>query len=180
MMVPGILDSHVHFNSIDKIKETKDFFTSCNIDRFCIVSPASPSGGNSNPQALCFKATYPSETYIMGGLDYSNVMCYSTKERRKVLKPQLMRMLAIGFDGVKILETDDEFYMPEGDANVLSEKDRIIIGIKLPVSVLEKIYKKNFQHIVGKKPKPIDIEKAIKESGRISGILTRQFNVRKN
>ena len=352
IVFPGMLDSHVHFNNIEKIKETKDFFTSCNIERFCIVSPASLSGINSNSQALCFKATYPSETYIMGGLDYSGITRYSKNEMRKNLKQQLIRMLAIGFDGVKILETkpnffrqmpfkidepeyekffetveeervpivwhvvdppefwdrkkihpvalkrgwgyfskgypsydeirqrvhrvlskfsnlkiifahfyflsqnldeavevlekfmsvnfditpgaemyvnfssmpdearkffikyqdrivfgtdisvgrqfdrkgagekiafmrkfletDDEFYMPEGDINFLSETDRIIRGIKLPVSVLEKIYEKNFHRIVGKKPAPIDMEKALQECDRIGDILARQFNVREN
>jgi len=106
----GIIDSHVHFDDILSIKKTRSFFDNCGIDKLCIVSIPDAKMGNSNPQALCFKMMYPSETYIMGSLYYAHIERYCLKDRKKRLKEQLIKMIETGFDGVKILETKPNLF----------------------------------------------------------------------
>jgi len=68
-----IINAHVHFENISLIRETKEFFQGLAIEKLNIVSPARPDRVNSNPQAICFKAMYPGDIYISGGLDYSGI-----------------------------------------------------------------------------------------------------------
>lgn len=131
-----IVNSHVHFESISLIKETFDFFQTLNVEKLGIVSYADPGRANSNPQAICFKAAYPEDVYIMGGLDYTGLKSHSKGKIEKELADQLQRMMEIGFDGVKLLETKPTMYtkMPfDIDSSVynsffaLLEKDQIPI-----------------------------------------------------
>ncbi|MCM8759139.1 MAG: amidohydrolase family protein [Candidatus Omnitrophica bacterium] len=110
MYILKILDAHIHFGNISRINETRKFFHSCGIDKICIVSSTSLSLGNSNPQALCFKATFPQDTYIMGAIDYTGITKYCQKNIRKILKQQLLKLMETGFDGVKILETKPNLF----------------------------------------------------------------------
>ncbi len=71
----------------------------------------------------------------------------------------------------RFLETEGRFHMPAGDMNFLSEPEKILRGIKLPLSVLRKIYSKNFERIVGKRPAKIDKQLAIDECKRIGDEL---------
>lgn len=73
MAKPKIINAHVHFEYIPLIKETKEFFQEIDITGLNIVNPARLDRVNSNPQAICFKAMYPDEIYISGGLDYSGI-----------------------------------------------------------------------------------------------------------
>ncbi|MCX7704892.1 MAG: amidohydrolase family protein [bacterium] len=352
MPILQVLDSHVHFGNISRIKETKRFFATNDIDKICIVSSPSLSLINSNPQALCFKATFPSDIFIMGGLDYFGITKLQLKNRKKFLVKQLLKMMETGFDGLKILETkpnlfklmpfkidepeyydffeilqekkfpivwhvadppefwdrqkihplalkrgwgyfskgfpsyeeirqkvsrvlsnfphlkiifahfyflsqnldeaadvlekhqevnfditpgaemyinfsqrpeatrnffikyqdrivfgtdtsitekfdrrgtrekisfmkrfletEDVFHMPKGDINFLSQPDKPIKGIKLPFSVLRKVYRKNFMEIVGRKPKKIDMNSAIEECVRIGKEVESRFPKNKN
>ena len=101
-----IVDSHVHFRNISFIKETYRFFTKeLGIKKLNLLSYAKPRAVNSNPQIICFKAVYPETTYIMGGLDYSQTKGLSDKKIASNLVTQLERLIRIGFDGVKLLET---------------------------------------------------------------------------
>jgi len=99
-----IVNGHLHFENISLIKETKDFLSTLDIGKLAIVSYAKFEKVNSNPQAICFKTVYPEETYILGGLDYSNVSKYP-RDTEKELAKQLLKMIEIGFDGIKLLET---------------------------------------------------------------------------
>lgn len=122
-----IIDAHVHFENILLIKETFDFFHMLGVEKLGILSLARPprlkyeAGGsdsfttrllrgvNGNPQAICFKAMHPTNTYIMGGLDYTDVDKHSWKRVEKMLAEQALRMMKIGFDGVKLIETKPIF-----------------------------------------------------------------------
>lgn len=104
-----IVDAHVHFENISLIRETKEFFHKLEIEKLNIVSPARPDRVNSNPQAICFKAMYPEDTYISGGLDYSGIKGKSDREIEKSLGEQVSRLKKIGFDGIKILETKPNY-----------------------------------------------------------------------
>lgn len=72
------------------------------------------------------------------------------------------------------LETDEEFLMPEGDENFLRIEGRIQ-GIKLPESVLKKIYFQNFLSIVGEKPSSLNISAGKEECHRIGEILETKY-----
>ena len=48
-----------------------------------------------------------------------------------------------------------------------------LIGLKLPDHVTRKIYFENFERIVGEKPKPLDLEEAIKECERLAGLVSK-------
>lgn len=109
MAKPKIINAHVHFEYIPLIKETKEFFQEIDITGLNIVSPARLDRVNSNPQAICFKAMYPDEVYISGGLDYSGIEGKSDKEIDKILGDQVIKLKEIGFDGIKILETKPSY-----------------------------------------------------------------------
>lgn len=105
----SIINAHVHFENISLIKETKEFFQELKIDKLNIASPARPDRVNSNPQAICFKAMYPEDIYICGGLDYSGIDGKSDREIEKLFEDQVSRLREIGFDGIKILETKPNY-----------------------------------------------------------------------
>jgi len=76
------------------------------------------------------------------------------------------------------LETDEEFSVGPTDKNFLARPDTVK-GIKLPESVLEKIYRLNFLRIVGDKPKVLNIPLAKKECHRIGRVLEKKYNYSK-
>lgn len=104
-----IINAHVHFENISFVRETKEFFHELGIEKLNIVSPARPDRVNSNPQAICFKAMYPEDIYISGGLDYSGIEGKSDGEIEKYLGDQVSRLKDIGFDGIKLLETKPNY-----------------------------------------------------------------------
>jgi len=71
------------------------------------------------------------------------------------------------------LETDEEFPVPPSADSLLGQPEAPLKGMKLPPSVLEKIYAKNFERIAGKKPKELNLKAAIAECRRIGKIATR-------
>ncbi len=60
------------------------------------------------------------------------------------------------------LETEDTFRVPEAADFLLGQPDDgIIHGLRLPETVLEQIYHKNLHKLIGKKPQPLSVDKAI-------------------
>ncbi|MDH7602279.1 MAG: amidohydrolase family protein [Armatimonadota bacterium] len=56
----------------------------------------------------------------------------------------------------RFLETDDEFRVPEGADELLGPpEDGVIRGLRLPAEVLEMIYHRNFERIVGEHPRAL-------------------------
>jgi len=100
-----IINGHIHFENISLIKQTFDFFHMLGVEKLGIVSLIDLKKVNNNPQAICFKAMYPQDTYIMGGLDYTDIDKYSRRKAGEVLADQVSKMMKIGFDGVKLIET---------------------------------------------------------------------------
>ncbi|MCX7012877.1 MAG: amidohydrolase family protein [Candidatus Sumerlaeota bacterium] len=99
-----IVNSHVHFETLSLIGETREFLRSLSMQAYGLVSCARPGKVNENPQAICFKASYPEETYIFGALDYSHAASGGAAVQRD-FETQLTRLMRIGFDGVKLIET---------------------------------------------------------------------------
>lgn len=130
-----IVNGHLHFENISLIKKTKDFLSTLDIEKLAIVSYAKLEKVNSNPQAICFKAIYPEETYILGGLDYSSVN-KDSQDMEKELANQLLKMIEIGFDGIKLLETKPD------------------ISKSMPFSIDDSVYN-NFFFLLEEKRVPI-------------------------
>jgi len=59
------------------------------------------------------------------------------------------------------LESDVEFFTPPTADKLLTRYKEPYIGLKLPTSVLKKIYAENFQRLWGKEPRKIDLKAAI-------------------
>ncbi len=71
------------------------------------------------------------------------------------------------------LETDKGFFVPPSADNLLGEPEAPLQGIKIPRDALEKMYTKNFERIVGRKPKELNLEAAIAECKRIGKLATQ-------
>jgi len=71
------------------------------------------------------------------------------------------------------LETDEEFFACESTEVPLR-------GLKLPRSVLEKIYSINFKRLVGRKPKKLNYRAAVSECKRIGDSVTKLGEVKPN
>jgi len=71
------------------------------------------------------------------------------------------------------LETDEEFLVPPSADSLLGQPESPFKGMKLPRGVLEKIYSQNFERIVGRKPKELNLEAAVTECKRIGRIVTQ-------
>jgi predicted TIM-barrel fold metal-dependent hydrolase len=65
------------------------------------------------------------------------------------------------------LESEDEFWLPEGDGFLFGEQKTPFQGLGLPEEVLEKIYFKNFERMVDPKPKSLNPEAITAECGRL-------------
>jgi len=52
-------------------------------------------------------------------------------------------------------------------------KGESLIGLKLPAHVTRKIYFENFERIVGKKPRTLNLEEAIKECERLARLISK-------
>jgi predicted TIM-barrel fold metal-dependent hydrolase len=65
------------------------------------------------------------------------------------------------------LELEDEFWLPKGEGFLFGEQETPFQGLGLPEGVLEKIYFKNFERLVGTKPKSLNSESIISECERL-------------
>ena len=72
----------------------------------------------------------------------------------------------------RFLETDEVFDPPHDVPYMWPDSRAPIRGIELPRDVLERIYTKNFERIVGEEPNPLDSAAARSEMARLSRINT--------
>ncbi|MDH7570947.1 MAG: hypothetical protein QHJ73_15330, partial [Armatimonadota bacterium] len=67
------------------------------------------------------------------------------------------------------LETDEEYRMPPGADFLLGPpEDGIVRGMSLPEEVLGRIYRGNFQRLVGTQPKALNPQLAAEECDRLA------------
>ncbi|MCL4408136.1 MAG: amidohydrolase [Thermotogae bacterium] len=129
-----IINAHVHFENISFIDEAKMTFQLLGFEKLNLLNPPLLRGTNTNPPAICFKAKHPKDTYISGGLDYSEIKGKENKEIEHLFLEQLLKLEKIGFDGIKILETkpNDKIYLCARD---------------IPFPIDSQIYMSFFNHI---------------------------------
>jgi predicted TIM-barrel fold metal-dependent hydrolase len=69
------------------------------------------------------------------------------------------------------LETESEFWIPEGNGFLFGHQETPFRGIALPRPVLEKIYAKNFERIAGSRPRDLDPAAIVAECERLTMML---------
>jgi predicted TIM-barrel fold metal-dependent hydrolase len=97
-----IIDCHVHFRDCHLLADLWEIMAPAGVGRVSIV--ATSAGGNLNPQAICAKAQHPDRVYIFGALDYSKLLQDPPAATGADLATQVDRLIAIGVDGVKMVE----------------------------------------------------------------------------
>jgi hypothetical protein len=69
------------------------------------------------------------------------------------------------------LESEDTFRVPlTADFLLGPPEDGRIKGMSLPADVLTRIYSDNFSNLVGREPRPLNVERAVDECGRLAVI----------
>jgi len=99
----GIVDSHVHLPEVaaaDRMIEIADLV---GFDRIGIACTISRAQVNANPAALVCKARHPGRVYVFCGLDHSEKLS-GGKVKTPTLIEQVDRLVAMGADGVKMIE----------------------------------------------------------------------------
>lgn len=79
----------------------------------------------------------------------------------------------------RCLETDEVFHVPTDEGLFWPDHRTTLRGMKLPEDVLKKIYAENFIRIVGKEPRPLDLEAVKAELTRLEA-LAEQLGVTPN
>jgi hypothetical protein len=69
------------------------------------------------------------------------------------------------------LETEDEFWLPEGHGFLFGKLETPFRGIGLPRPVLEKIYYRNFERLAGARPRELDPAAVVAECDRLTMMI---------
>jgi len=102
-MASRILDCHVHLRDLSGIQDLEEIRRRVGADRMNIVCVFGRENVNANPAAFVAKAEYPDRFYVFGGLDHSAHFS-SGKIAAPSLAEQVDRLIALGADGIKMLE----------------------------------------------------------------------------
>ena len=98
------IDSHVHLWRAGDIENLEAIRQRIGFERMSIASVARRASVNDNPVLYAAKAAYPDRFYVFAGLDHS-----AHWSRGKIAAPSLAeqvdRAVAIGADGIKLIET---------------------------------------------------------------------------
>ncbi|MCL6519410.1 MAG: amidohydrolase [Armatimonadetes bacterium] len=98
-----MIDCHVHLNNIGGEEELEHTRKYVGLDRMNIVCGINRENVNANPQAFLAKIKFPQNFYIFPCLDHANYFS-GGKLSTPSLAEQVDRLVAIGADGIKMLE----------------------------------------------------------------------------
>jgi predicted TIM-barrel fold metal-dependent hydrolase len=98
-----VIDCHVHLSSLAEIESLEAIRRCVGSERMNIVCVFGRDNVNANPPAFAAKAEYPDRFYVFAGLDHSAYFS-SGAIRTPSLAEQVDRLIALGADGVKMLE----------------------------------------------------------------------------
>lgn len=116
-----IIDGHIHYADPGSEGELVAFMETVPYARANLVSTARREAVNYNHALIHFKARHPGLAYISGALDYVEAHA-DGHQPAEVLANQVHRLVAAGFDGLKLIESkpaarkrfgialDDPFY----------------------------------------------------------------------
>jgi len=103
-----IIDAHVHFGDVRLMPEVLELMGGAGVDQLNLVSTPRPQLINLNAQGLYFKAHHPDRVYLFGSLDYSGVLGPADRSLTVPLAEQVDRLMALGCDGIKMVEGKPE------------------------------------------------------------------------
>lgn len=98
-----IVDCHVHLGSADQIANLAKIGDAVGLERMSIVCCTSRDAVNANPSAFAAKAAHPERFYVFAGLDHSAYFS-GGKVQAPALAEQVDRLIALGADGIKMIE----------------------------------------------------------------------------
>jgi predicted TIM-barrel fold metal-dependent hydrolase len=99
----SVVDAHIHLNHLDKMGDLVALLDAASLYRANLVCTPNPGPINHNPALIAFKARHPDRAYISGALDYSGALDDRAHMSQR-LAAQVVRLKAIGFDGLKMTE----------------------------------------------------------------------------
>ena len=99
----GFIDSHVHLWNLDQIGNLEAIREHIGAGRMGIACIFDRDRVNYNPEAFAAKAEHPDRYYVFGSLDHSSYFAPG-KVSAPPLTEQVDRLIAIGADGIKMLE----------------------------------------------------------------------------
>lgn len=99
-----IIDCHAHLGGLDSIPNLNSICDYAGLGRMNIVCTISRESVNANPTAFVATAEFPERFYVFAGLDHSSHFT-SGKIATPSLAEQVDRLIALGADGVKLIET---------------------------------------------------------------------------
>jgi len=113
-----ITDCHTHFggDDLDAVDEMLNRLRAGGISRACLLVTSFPGRANANAQGLYAKAKHPDRVYLFMGLDYSPVARDVDHRLTYSLAAQVDRLIALGADGVKMLNGKPNYRKASGIA----------------------------------------------------------------
>jgi len=110
----SITDAHVHFGDVRLMSETVELMDSTGVDKFNLLCTPRRDTINLNPPVLYFKAHHPQRVYMFGALDYTVTHPEADPALTIPLAEQVDRLMALGCDGIKMVEGKPEYRMRMG------------------------------------------------------------------
>ncbi len=98
------IDGHVHIITAADIPNMPLIRERLNASHMTVISVFNKKEVNNNPACYAAKASYPDWCYVGAGLDHSAYLSGGTVSTPTLVE-QVDRMVAIGADGMKLLET---------------------------------------------------------------------------
>jgi predicted TIM-barrel fold metal-dependent hydrolase len=101
-----ILDGHVHPYQRDQLDQLIADIRYTGARQFCMLITDRMEGVGSDEQwdnAVLLKRTYPSDAFLLGGLDISAIVEHGRSEPDIPFAQQLLDLMAAGCDGLKLL-----------------------------------------------------------------------------
>jgi predicted TIM-barrel fold metal-dependent hydrolase len=99
-----VIDGHIHFAFPVLRDDYTQVIRAARFQRVNLVSTPDAVFANHNPAAIYYKSLYPDTTYICGAMDYFAALS-AGPQGPQVLGNQVRQLHAVGFDGIKLLET---------------------------------------------------------------------------
>jgi predicted TIM-barrel fold metal-dependent hydrolase len=104
---------------------------------------------------------------ILYGTDIGAKALLATPEQGIESEESQARVLVVR----STLESEGEFWLPEGDGFLFGETQTPFQGLNLPAPVLRKIYYQNFERMVGTQPRPLDAGAIVTECERLTKMI---------
>lgn len=99
-------DSHFHFYKVETIPVYVQIMKAAGLKSIALAAYVEGPTPHMNPVALLFKILHPDKVYVFGSLDYT---VPGALEGKGDFEGQARRLIAMGADGIKMLEGKPDF-----------------------------------------------------------------------